>query len=85
MVRWRLFSESPRHWAVRVFPLAALAVNNRGRRAGGAPDPFTICHQERVIHLFQSARRRARRQTSGKSSPMAASRSAAVAMGSPPT
>ena len=33
---------------------------------------------------FQSARRRARRQTSGKSSPMAASRSAAVAMAARP-
>jgi len=27
--------------------LDALAINNRGRRAGGAPDPFTICHHER--------------------------------------
>src|SRR5450631_4419211 len=23
------------------------------RRAGGAPDPFTICHHERVVHPFK--------------------------------
>ena len=34
--------------------LDALAVNNRGRRAGVAPDPFTICHHERVVHPFKT-------------------------------
>jgi hypothetical protein len=61
-----------------------LAVNDRGRRAGVAPHPFAICHHERVVYPVQSGRRRARRQTSGKSFPMAASRSAAGATGSPP-
>jgi hypothetical protein len=35
--------------------LDALAVNNRGRRAGVAPDPFAICHQERVVHPFKAS------------------------------
>ena len=34
--------------------LDALAVNDRGRRAGVAPDPFAICHHERVVYPFKA-------------------------------
>jgi hypothetical protein len=30
--------------------LDALAVDDRGRGAGIAPDPFAICHHERVVY-----------------------------------
>ena len=35
--------------------LLARIVTARGRRAGGAPDPFTICHHERVVHPFKAS------------------------------
>ena len=35
--------------------LDALAVNNRSRRASVAPDPFAICHHERVVHPFKAS------------------------------
>ena len=33
--------------------LDALAVDHRGRRAGFSPDPFTICHHQRVVDPFK--------------------------------
>jgi hypothetical protein len=32
----------------------ALAINNRSRRAGVAPDPFATCHHERVVHPLKA-------------------------------
>ena len=58
----------------------ALAVDDCGRGAGVPPNPFAICHHERVVYPFQSARRRARRRTL---SPTVADRSAPAATGSP--
>jgi hypothetical protein len=49
--------------------LDALAVDDRGRGAGVAPDPFAICHHKRGLSV-QSTRRRARQRTSGRSSPI---------------
>ena len=34
--------------------LDALAVDDRGRGAGVAPDPFAICHHERVVYPFKA-------------------------------
>jgi hypothetical protein len=34
--------------------LDALAVNDRGRWAGVAPDPFAICHYQRVVYPFKA-------------------------------
>src|SRR5271168_5272685 len=34
--------------------LDALAVDDRRRGAGVAPDPFTICHHERVVYPFKA-------------------------------
>ena len=34
--------------------LYALAINNRGRWAGVAPDPFAICHHKRVVYPFKA-------------------------------
>jgi hypothetical protein len=70
-------------WPAGLGGLGALAVDDCRRGAGVAPDPFAICHHERVVYP-QSARRRAGRRTSGKSSPKVASRLAAAATGSPP-
>ena len=33
--------------------LDALAVDDRSRGAGVAPDPFAICHHEGVVHPFK--------------------------------
>jgi hypothetical protein len=64
--------------------LDGLAVDNRSRGAGVAPRPVRDLPSRARGLSVQSARRRARWRTSGKSSPMAASRSAAAATGSPP-
>ena len=34
--------------------LDALAVNDRGRGASVAPDPFAICHHQRVVYPFKA-------------------------------
>jgi len=34
--------------------LDALAVDDRGRGAGVAPDPFAICHHKRVVYPFRA-------------------------------
>ena len=34
--------------------LDALAVDDRGRGAGVAPDPFAICHHKRVVYPFKA-------------------------------
>src|SRR5215472_26252 len=34
--------------------LNALAVDDRGRGAGVAPDPFAICHHKRVVYPFKA-------------------------------
>jgi hypothetical protein len=57
--------------------LYALAVDDRGRGAGVAPDPFAPTRGLSV----QNARRSVKRRTSGRSSPKAANRSAAGATG----
>jgi hypothetical protein len=41
-------------WPAGLGGLDALAVNDRGRRAGVAPDPFPICHNERVVYQFEA-------------------------------
>ncbi len=41
-------------WAAGLGGLDALAVDDRGRGAGVAPDPFTICHHERMVYPFKA-------------------------------
>jgi hypothetical protein len=41
-------------WPAGLSGLDALAVDDRGRGAGVAPDPFTICHHERVVYPFKA-------------------------------
>src|SRR3984957_7646742 len=40
-------------WPAGLGGLGALAVDDRGRGAGVAPDPFAICHHERVVYPFK--------------------------------
>src|SRR5271168_1401376 len=41
-------------WPASLGGLDALAVDDRGRGAGVAPDPFAICHHERVVYPFKA-------------------------------
>ena len=41
-------------WPARLGGLGALAVNDCRRGAGVAPDPFAICHHERVVYSFKA-------------------------------
>ena len=41
-------------WPADLGGLDALAVNDRGREAGVAPDPFAICHHERVVYPLKA-------------------------------
>src|SRR5262249_21913607 len=41
-------------WAAGLGGLDTLAVDDRGRGARVAPDPFAICHHERVVYPFKS-------------------------------
>src|SRR5208282_3857921 len=41
-------------WPAGLGCLDALAVDYRGRGAGVAPDPFAICHHERVVYPFKA-------------------------------
>ena len=41
-------------WSAGLSGLDALAVDDRGRGAGVAPDPFAICHHKRVVYPFKA-------------------------------
>ena len=41
-------------WPAGLGSLDALAVDDRRRGAGVAPDPFAICHYERVVYPFKA-------------------------------
>src|SRR6476659_8118485 len=41
-------------WPAGLGGLGALAVDDCGRGAGVAPDPFAICHHERVVYPFKA-------------------------------
>src|SRR5271154_3698408 len=41
-------------WPAGLGGLGALAVDDRGRGAGAATDPFAICHHERVVYPFKA-------------------------------
>jgi len=47
-----LFARIVTAWPAGLSGLDALAVDNRGRRAGVAPDPFAIGHYQRVVYPF---------------------------------
>src|ERR1700722_5611354 len=71
-------------WPAGLGGLGALAVDDCRRRAGVAPDPFAICHHERVVIRSKRPVVAADGEPSGKWSPKAASRSGAAATGSRP-
>src|SRR5271163_2817524 len=69
-------------WPAGLGGLDALAVDDRGRRAGVAPDPFAIYHHERMVYPFKAPVVAPHGKPAVRSSPMAASRLAADATGS---
>src|SRR5262249_29659302 len=49
-----LFARIVTAWAAGLGGLDALAVDDRGRGAGVAPDPLAICHHKRVVYPFKA-------------------------------
>src|SRR5580692_5943053 len=49
-----LFSGIITAWPAGLGGLGALAVDDCRRGAGGATDPFAICHHERVVYPFKA-------------------------------
>jgi hypothetical protein len=64
--------------------LAALAIDDRRRGAGVAPDPFAICYHERVVYPFKAPVVTPDGEPAVNRPPMAAGRSAPAATGSLP-